>query len=361
LENDSRFEEAAGEYAAVPASHRCAQDAVLGRIRSWRRALEEASARGSFDEADRAALAERARNAVASIGEQLSATCTSRPASRPSDCAGMSTLLAFAELLNHPAIGGAEQTASLIAQSEAAFRSCPELLGPALRQKIVALRQLKRLTEARAVVDQYLAADPEHAGGAMAGLLQSMHDEVSNLLELGDLSSAAMVAAEAVQVGQSLLTWGDAKPERLRSSDRLVIRLWHASALLRAGESATALHAFEEIERQAQASLPENSATRILLQLGKADALLAVGRHTDALAAYASIWQACPEHSPEWWHAFVGNLRCHSRLDAVPDQVLASIKQQRFLSPDLGGKRWQRELLQIEQELSARAASQPQR
>jgi len=364
LESDGRFEEAAGEYAAVPVGSEHALDAALGRIRCWRQALERAAVgKGADDGATSSRIAD-AKAAVDAVREQYPflsetassvASAASRPA--PTGCDRARLLLATAELLNHPEMGMSQAAADLTMRFDGA--DCPELLGAALRSRILALRQLRRLAEARAVVEQYLRADPEHAGTAMAGLLQSMHEETMALRNREDAAAAASVAAEAVQVGQSLLAWAVERPERLRPSDTIVIRCWYATALLNSGRAAEALTAFEQIEQDTRGVLPDNSGTLTEIRLGKADALLETGEAGPALEVYTAVWQACPEHSEPWWHAFVGSLRCHARQGSDPAVILQSIRQQRFLAPDLGGPYWKRELTRLEEALTARLASRP--
>ncbi|MBI4581394.1 MAG: hypothetical protein HY718_16955, partial [Planctomycetes bacterium] len=214
LENDARYEDAAAEYASVPAGHPRSPDAALGRLRSWRQALDQASADRPLDATGLAGLADQAKAAI----REVQRTAVTRPApgeagttGRGPDCGEGSLILAIAELLNHPAVGGADEAARLMRDFDARFATCHDLLGPALRQRILALRQLRKLQEARGMVDRYLAADPENAGTVMAGLLQAMHDETQAALRRGD-AAAGTVAAEAVQLGQSLIDWAAARP-----------------------------------------------------------------------------------------------------------------------------------------------------
>lgn len=369
LENDGRFQEAAVEYAAVPAGDERSRDAATGRLRCWRLVLDRAGGPttrpvGTPD----AALIEGARQALQAVRAQFAelsptAPATSRPASGPADpsedCGRARLLLAAVELLNAPVLNGAAEAIALLGDFEERFAMCPGLLGSALRQRILSLRQLKRLTEARSVVDRYLAADPERAGAAMAGLLQSMHEEILSLLEEGDHSGASTVAAEAVEVADSLLNWASQSSRRLEPADRLLIRTWRAAALLDANRPDEAIAAFEALGREARDSLPAASPMLTEINLGGADALLAGGRADEALATYAAVWQRAPEHSAIWWRAFVGSLKSHERLKTEPGYILQSIRQQRVLAPDLGGKRWQRELSNLEQALGQ--ASRPAR
>lgn len=363
LENDEQFEEAAREYALLPVAHDRARPAALGQIRCWRKALEHHAAHEETDRPRLAKLAAEAHAAVRAVRDRFIEVEPGRPPNPPvpqrNDCDQARLVLALAELLNHPAMDAAEEAVAMVSGFEQRFEQCPELLGPVLRQRILGLRELKRLSEAHEVLDQYLAADPDHAGAVMAGLLQTMHDEIIASRQRHDDAAAAAIAAEAVQVGQSLLAWAAGRPERLSQTDRLVIRFWHASALCQSGRSGEALAPFQRIEQEARAIVPADSPLLTAIQLGIADATLATGQTDEAMAIYRAIWQSAPEHSEPWWHAFVGSLRCHARLRADPAEVLQSIRQQRYLAPDLGGGRWKRELTRLEQDLQARIATRP--
>ncbi|MBI4581008.1 MAG: hypothetical protein HY718_14975 [Planctomycetes bacterium] len=141
----------------------------------------------------------------------------------------------------------------------------------------------------------------------------------------------------------------------------VVTRLWYATALLQAGRPADALLALDEADRDAEDAMPAESATRIELRLARADALLAVDRAAEALTIYADVWQRSAEQTEPWWHAFTGSLQCHARLDADPSQIAQSIRQQRFLAPDLGGGRWKHAIGLLEQDLSRQTTTAPSR
>jgi len=54
------------------------------------------------------------------------------------------------------------------------------------------------------------------------------------------------------------------------------------------------------------------------ITLGEADCFLALDRAADALPLFTEAWQQSPEHSPNWWRAYVGSLTCHHRLGSDP-------------------------------------------
>ena len=97
---------------------------------------------------------------------------------------------------------------------------------------------------------------------------------------------------------------------------------------------------------------------RIELQLARADALLGLNRAAEALPIYTELWPQVAEASDAWWHALLGNLRCHARLDSDPAQVLQSIRQQRFLFSEFDGGEYRHQLNELEKSLSL-SASKP--
>jgi tetratricopeptide (TPR) repeat protein len=369
-ENDRRFVEAAGEYAAVPDNHLKSRDAALGRLRCWHAALDQYTPSSSAPAgAERLrSLAVQARSAIAEVRGRHAALAggTRAAATAPvaGDCGDALLLVALAELLNHPALGSASEAVDVLADFETRFMHCPTLVGPALRQRIAGFQQTRKFTEARDVAVRFLAADPDHAGPVMAGLLQSMQDEIRGDLDRGDDAAAALNAKQAVQLGRQLLDWEAEQPGRLTPADRTVIRQWHAAALLQAGRPGDALELFDKLGRERAATIPAGSAApdaRAVpeIELGRADALAALGRTAEALAAYSRIWASLPEGSENWWRALAGSLECHGRLDSDPGEVLQSIRQQEFVSPDLGGGRWKHRLERLKASLTRSAGTRP--
>jgi hypothetical protein len=74
-----------------------------------------------------------------------------------------------------------------------------------------------------------------------------------------------------------------------------------------------------------------------------------MGRAQEALVVLARNWQNSPEHSGRWWRSFAGMVEAHTVLGNEPAAIIASIRQQRLLSPELGGPRWKRAIETVEQ------------
>lgn len=350
LEAEGRLEEAAAAYALVPAGVGHDLAAALGRVRCWRAMLNLASTRPAGDEIPGRAWVEEAlkaaRAAAATVRSAGGASASS--ASSEDHCLAADLVVATADLLNLPAVGESDEAVKLLEGFEAAYADCPGVVGPALRQRIIALRQLNRLAEAGAVVDAFLAADSQGAGAVMAGLLEAMRNEIESAADRGDEKAVADTAREAVRLGETLLAWSGKNAGRVSVEDLLTIRLWFAWSLLYAGREDKALATFDECDRAAQSILPAHSLRRHEIRLGRAQALLSKGRPAEALPLFSEAWQRLPERSPGWWQAFVGSLTCHARLGHDREQIRQSIRQQRFLAPELGGPRWRRALEALE-------------
>ena len=345
LERQNVFAEAAREYAAVAPDDPRALLARLGQVRCLRKQLRDATAAGTTDEATQTAQAQAVVDAARSAAEVV----TRQPAPDDQRRVAAEIVLLLAAGLNHPLIRQPGEALDVLADFEKRFGDEPALIGPVLRERVLAYRQLKRLTEARRVVARFLETDPDRAGAVMANLLEAMRTETQAAADRGDTAAVESVAAEAVELAGMLLAWSDDRPGGVSPRERLTIRIWQADGLRDAGRIEDALDRFTACQDDGAEILTRHAGLRFEVQLGRADCLLALDRPADALLLYAEVGQRTAEHAPAWWHAFVGNLRCHARLGHNATGIARAIRQQRHLAPDLGGPRWHRALEAIEQ------------
>ena len=356
LEADGRLHEAAGEYAAVPADDPNAARAALRRARCLRTLLQAALADTKRSPADLKSLMDETLQA-ARAGAASKAT---RPAAtnEADACLAAEQILLLANLLNYSAVSQSAEVLRALEGFEQRVGKCPSGMGQALRERIVALRELKRMGEARRVVEQYLKAEPEQAGAVMTRLLAAMHEEIEAAEDRNDAQTLQSVAAEAAELARSLLAWSDARPGRMTPADRLTIAVWRAAATLHAGRADEAIKLYDACLPMADQLPGEHKDQDMEIRLGRAESLLALGKAADALPVFADLWQKLPEESPPWWRAFVGQLQCHAALGHDPDGIRQAIVQRRYLSPGLGGPRYRRTIEAIEQASPPRA-SQP--
>jgi tetratricopeptide (TPR) repeat protein len=344
LEQDGQLDAAADAYAAVPRDEPQRLRAVLGRARALENAVLREIASPTAD-----ATHVRASTAHAlQVAREAADSAEIRAAAGPERCLAADIVLVLANLLNGPVVQQPGECLQVLTGFERRFSDCPAAIGPALRERIIALRQLSRLAEARQVVDQFLRADSASAGPVMANLLQAMRHEVDAAYDRGEAQAARDVAAEAAELARILLEWAAAQPSRLSALEQATVRTWQAWSVLESGDAEAALRTFDVLAALGIDVIPAGTALRIEIQLGRAECLLVLSKPAEALPLFSDAWQRAPERSQLWWRALVGSLTCHERLGSNREEIRQSIRQQRRLSPELGGPRWKRALEAIE-------------
>jgi tetratricopeptide (TPR) repeat protein len=189
----------------------------------------------------------------------------------------------------------------------------------------------------------------------MARLLDAMRDEIHAAADRGDTANTKATADEAAKLAERLLAWAAAHTGRLGAGETLTVTVWRAWAVQQAGRAKEALEIYEQAAKAPPEALPANSALRVEIRLGQAECLLALDGAAEGLTICNEVLGQVPEHSPNWWRAYVGTLSSHSKLKHDREQIVQSIRQQRKLHPDLGGPAIARELKRIEEENTAPA------
>ena len=350
LEDGGQLREAAQEYAAVVSEDANAFKATVRRAHCLRSLLQQAAADAKASQGDLRSIAEESLKAA----QAAEAFAKNRSAGDAEHCLLADVVLMQADLLNNSLISRHADAEGVLKDFEQRFQDCPDAVGPALRERVLALRQLKKLAEAREVVERFLKADPEHAGPVMARLLEAMRNELSEAADRGDDKAVKELAEEAVRLAEQLLEWSRARPGQVANNDSIMIRVWQAWSLADAGRVTEALPLFRELKALPKEKLPENAAPRMDVRLGEATCLLNLGKPEEAVTLFNGIWQQAPERSPAWWQAFAGNLQCLAKLNAEPMAILQPVAQQRFQDVALGGPRWKRIIESVEDEVRAR-------
>jgi len=358
LEQNGRLEQAADEYASVSSDDPHLLKALLGRARSLRNALFQAADVRIPNQQNTKQLAQQA---LAAARQGLDKAKTTLSNNKDHTHLGLvaNLELILADLLNHEIINQSEQALKVLEDFETRYADCPNAVGHALRQRVLAHRRLKQLSQARQVVEQYLKTSPESAGPVMAKLLETMRNEIDTAANRGDNQAVKNIATEAFQLAQMLIQWSRQRAEQVPATELLTMQVWHAWSLLMAGRPVEAIEIYKLCQQTGKNILPANSALLMEISLGQAECLLALDQADEALPIFTKIWQSTPERSAHWWRALVGSLESHTRLNKDPKQILNTIKQQRYLSPDLGGPRWTRALKTIEKTNQARIHKKP--
>ncbi len=356
VERSGDAESAEKEYAAVGKEDPFALSAALGRLRCWMTLLQQVTAGGHGD-SGATALATGAVQA----GEEAGAVATAAtPVDDPvSRCTAAQVTASWAAMLNHPLVSRAARALEVLDGFESRFAGCDEAFGWALRERVRALETLNRLPEARAVVEQCLQADPGAAGPVMARLLASMRREVRAALERDETVAAARLAGEAAVLARRLSDWADAHPEGMSAVERSTLLESRGWALRLAGRPAEALEAYDAC-RAALATMPAaEPAWLMVVQVGRAECLLDLDRPAEALPLFMEAWRRLPERADDWWRALTGSLAAHLVLGSDPAAIVQTVRQQRGLSPDLGGPYWKRRLEQIERQAGQGGPDRP--
>jgi len=354
LEQAGQWQEAADAYRQVEENDPHAVAAWLGRARCLHHLFERELARAAADAPTLARLAEEAVQAVedglARMKERSAATAPDKDAT----CAEAQMALLAACLYNHPQIARPARVVEVLADFEQRFGACTDRTGAMLRERIVALKRLGRLDEARAEVAKLAAQDEQRSGAVMVQLLEAMRAEIDAAADRGERTRVREVAAEAADLAEMLLTWMKRHPPPSADRDRLTVRIWRARALLQAGRASDGLTAYEACARDGVALLADHPVFAVEILLGRAESLAALERWDEALSIFAEVRGRTAEESPHWWRAFVGQLECHHHLGVEPVPIVQAIRQRRHLSPSLGAPRWKRRLDALEAALEGR-------
>ena len=350
LEQADQWREASDAYREVEPDDPHAVGASLGRARCLHRLFEHHDARGTTDEAT---LARQAESALRAAEEGLTFV-RQRSAEEPSEeatCAEAQLALFVATLCNQPFIARPARTVEALADFEQRFAACPDRSGIVLNERIIALKRLQRLEEARHEVETLATQDRQRSGPVMIQLLETMRTEIDAAADRGQETHKRETAAEAVRVAEMLLTWMEDYPTPTLARDRLTVRVWRAQALLQAGRADEALIAYEECAQNEAELLETLPSLAAEVRLGRAECLAALQRWEEALPHFAAVRGQTPEESPFWWRAFVGQLECHRHLGSEAVPIVQAIRQRRYLSPSLGAPRWKRRLDVLESAL----------
>jgi hypothetical protein len=347
LEQNRRLEEAAAEYERVPAESEHALEAQLGRVRCFRAALEQASSEHTLSQPDLQRLGSQAQTAADQAGEAARVRLKDSANPGQKELAAK-ILLAQAGVLNHRVVDQAARAVEVLDHLSAAVSTGSPLVPLLLQERIQARERLQQYGPARDDALKLVEVDGERAGGLLAMLVESARTAVLARLDQGEAESAGRIAAAGAQLAGDLDEWADTHGGKLSARERLTVRVWEAWFLLAAGKSEEAFSSYESLSKQFEESSSEHAALAVEIDLGRAECLLALDRAEEALPVFTRTWQASPEGSADWWRAYAGSLRCHARLGHDAREIVQSIRQQRTLSPELGGPRWSRVLTGLE-------------
>ncbi|MBN1344986.1 MAG: tetratricopeptide repeat protein [Phycisphaerae bacterium] len=369
---------AAEAYAKVDPTHEDYLDAQYYRVNCLVRLFSEAASSESADPSSLktqvSEVIDQARACNQRITESLGAITDKQRRDTLTRSAG-DVLLTAAQLTNEPPLTDYKETLDILKGFEDRYSAYRDLIGRAMRLKIVALQGLDQLDKAKQLIPDYLKRDPENAGATLGALLASMQREVTRAKERNDLKAARKAASEAVELAKWLYQWAQDNRKQLKPDEIFGIRVQYAQACLEADQFDQARTLFEQCREEdaARSESKEPSHGPTLLGLAESHYRLGLQAAKDgkydkarqelqtASKEFLAIWRRSPRHSDLWWQALLraletpvelrdvsvsqaekGGLTEQQRqeLAAIPgtlDRVEQTIRAERLTDNKLGG------------------------
>ena len=226
-----------------------------------------------------------------------------------------------------------------------------DLLGKAMRIRILAYQALGELEQAAAIIPQYLKQDPQNAGATLQGLLNTFKDEIAQAEDAGQTEQAQRKAEDALIVARALHTWSKQSAAGLDNAGRLAFKLEYGEALLRTRRAGEALELFRSVagDGLGKKAGGGNESGRALL--GLAQAYLLDNNPREALPYFSRLYRDTPEDTDLWWRSFLGEIRCRIALDQDRRTLYNLISQKRVFHPQMGGPKHREQFEQLRTEL----------
>jgi len=156
--------------------------------------------------------------------------------------------LSAAAVYMYPEVGLYDDGLQVLKDMEKTFQLDKELQGRVLKYKIEALQKLRRLDEAMAVLNTFLAqAKPEEVGPVLSGLFQAMIEDVERLIRANNKDAARAMVKDAEKLGDLLREW--IKTSNVENKQQQIENIQYelAELYLASGDSERALAIYTEI------------------------------------------------------------------------------------------------------------------
>ena len=265
----------------------------------------------------------------------------------------MQRLLAESLLLSAEASLAAPATPSdealnVLIGFEDRFADQPELIGQAMRLRILVYQDTGQLDRAAAIIPEYIGRDPENAGAILQGLLKTLKREIEQAEQQGLEEQAHRKAQDALLVARSLYEWAASDAAALPRAAQLALKLEYGEALLRARQPEQALQLFESVVQEDAAGHPDGRARNGRAVFGLAESYFRCGKPAQALPHFNRLYAETAENSDLWWKAFLREVQCRMGLDQDPRTLYNLIRQKRAFFPEMGGLEEEFKQLQVE-------------
>ncbi len=350
LDLQGDYRQAAIEYAKVDPSHENYLDARYQRIVALLNLYETVAA---SQQADAKALREQGETLVREaaacadfLNKQVDQIKEDRHRQEILQNAGDALLIA-ARVSNDPPFTDYATTLKLLDKFEDRYGDSRDLIGRALRMRIVAMQGLNQLDQARKLIPDYVRRDPQNAGATLSALLTSMQQEAARARERNDAARMTRAAQEAVDLAQWLYQWAQENRKQLKREELFSIRVQYAQALLEAKRYPEAQVLFQQCYDEDAARSPEKEATHGPTLVGLAECHYRLGQQaagqgqidnarkelTTASQQFMTVWRKAERNTPIWWQALLRALEIPVQLRELTVTQLDEARKTRVLTP----------------------------
>jgi hypothetical protein len=227
-----------------------------------------------------------------------------------------------------------------------------DLIGEALRYRIVALGDAGRPEELAQAAQRMIRDFPDEAASVIDGVLQQADRRIDRLqvkaatagptARKALLDEAKVQATTAAMLSGLLLEW--AKTQGLNADQMMPFELIRAKTLRLSGRTEPAAQILGRLvvdfPNDAQVML---EYAQVLYDRGDEDSLVEAVRYYDRLIT--GLGQPFPR---EWWVAWMRRLQINDRLNEGTEEIPLRVRQLRMTDPSLGGPLTKLELERLE-------------
>lgn len=348
LQEDGQFREAAAQYVLVPSGDQHYLQALFGiaecNLLQLRRMDHTADGRAGSAQAEvTLSSASRFRDKLADVPSQAKPRLLAR-----------SLLLSAEANMLRPA-QNPQAALQLLARFESEFPELLELIGRAMRLRILAYQALGNLQQAAAIIPDYIERDPINAGATLQGLLETFKDEIALAERAGHQTEALSKAEDALLVAKSLRDWAVGPASGLDRRAQTALGLEYAEALLRTDRNSEALAIFRSTVDEEAGKQVGSQARNGRAIYGLARSYLQLQQPSDALKYFSMLYQQSPENSDLWWRAFLGEIQSRKALQQDVRTLYNLLRQKRVFYPGMGGPELKQEFERLQKQLSAKS------
>ncbi len=346
LQDAGRFADAAAQYDLVPQDDPRYSAALLHKAQCD---LQLARAEDNAETQSRSIYARRAREAAEAF------SVLTDPVTQHTGWADAQLIVAEATLLDPRR--GASEALEVLDQANDAIELHPQLIGRAMRLRILAYQDLGLSDQAASIIPGYIQRDPTRAGATLQGLLEVLNDEIEQARANKRTDVARKKALDAVIVARELSRWASSSASQLSTAARTALQLEYAESLMRTTREQDIIAAydiFSAVVAKDAASRTDGEPRNARAIQGLAESAMASEHYAEALPHFSRLHRLSPENSDVWWTALLGEVRCRAALDQDAQMLYNLIEQKKAFFPKMGGSQMRRNFQRLQQELKSK-------